>query len=84
VSNLPITSVRTVDTRLRVGSGETIVVGGMVLESERREHQEVPGLGQIPLLGALFSEDSRRTQQTEVTVFITPYILIDPETFLTL
>jgi type II secretory pathway component GspD/PulD (secretin) len=82
--DLPVISLRSVDSRLRVGSGETIAVGGLALERSRQERHEIPILGRIPFLGALFAEDSKLEEETEVVIFLTSFILIDPETFLTL
>lgn len=84
VDDLPVISVRTVDTRIRVASGETIAVGGLVLESTTNERQGIPGLGRLPFLGALFSDEARKKEDVEVVVFVTPYVLFEPEIFLTL
>ncbi|RIH74437.1 putative type II secretion system protein D [Calidithermus terrae] len=60
---------------MRVGSGEAIVIGGL-LENRRTESVEkVPGLGDLPLLGELFKTTSTTTAETDLVIVITPRLL---------
>jgi type II secretory pathway component GspD/PulD (secretin) len=77
-NDLPVTSVREVETRARVGNGESVMIGGLLLERERTKENRVPFLGRIPLLGALFGYTSVEKGQTEMFVLVTPHIMIHP------
>lgn len=77
-NDLPVTSVREVETRARVDNGESIMIGGLLSETERTRENRVPFLGRIPVLGALFGYTSVETEQSEMFVLVTPYIMIHP------
>ncbi len=70
---------RTIEASIAVQSGQTIVLGGQVRESNNRTRTKIPLLGDIPLLGRLFNSDSRTKGRTETIVFITPYVLDTPQ-----
>ncbi|MBL8762176.1 MAG: hypothetical protein JNL50_12830 [Phycisphaerae bacterium] len=55
----------------------TVVVGGVVVSTNGRTVVKVPLLGDIPILGALFSDDNRTDRKTTLYVFITPRIMRD-------
>ncbi len=80
-SELPVTNVRTVNTRIRVMNGETIAIGGLVSERERKDTNRVPFLGEIPVLGALFGHTSTMKEESEIMILIVPHILINPREF---
>ena len=77
-NDLPVTSVREVETRARVGNGESVVIGGLLSETHRKKENRIPILGSIPLLGALFSHTSIEKGESELLVLITPHIVIHP------
>ena len=78
VTNLPEKSTRTANTRVRVGDGQTIVIGGLKQTETRDVSTRVPILGQLPILGPLlFRSRNRRTTETDLLLFITPRILSD-------
>jgi len=80
VSNgVPIRSVRSSDTVANVRDGQTLVIGGIVLNDEQTTVQRVPGLGKIPVLGALFKRKERSRSHTELMVFVTPTVHAAPE-----
>jgi type IV pilus assembly protein PilQ len=62
-------------TQVLVNDGATTVIGGIVISSENRTNQRVPGLHQIPLLGWLFKNDLRDDEDFELVIFITPRII---------
>jgi general secretion pathway protein D len=71
----PVISTREAVTRVLVKDGQTIVLGGL-RDRQRDETQGgVPVLSRIPLLGGLFGSASRRTNETELYLFLTPRIL---------
>jgi type IV pilus assembly protein PilQ len=71
----PITSVREVQTTLSVAPGETIVLGGLVKDNKMIVENKVWLLGDIPLLGALFTSKTEEVNKTDLLIFITPKIL---------
>ena len=78
VTRLPEKSTRTANTVVRVGDGQTIVIGGLTQQESRDVRTKIPILGDLPLLGPLFFQTrSTRTTQTELALFITPRILSD-------
>lgn len=71
----PITAKRSVKTSVRVGDGQTLVIGGLVKETEFTTKSSVFFLGKIPILGALFTHNSVQKQKTDLLIFITPRLL---------
>ncbi|MCS6776539.1 MAG: hypothetical protein RMJ43_01110 [Chloroherpetonaceae bacterium] len=68
---------READTTVRVRSGETIVIGGLLQEEETRTLVKVPILGDIPLIGQFFRNTTRAQLRREVLVFVTPHLKND-------
>lgn len=75
IADIPIISTARVSSFVWVGSGETLVLGGIVRRSEDNSVTRVPFLGTIPMLGWLFSGKAHRAEDSELMVFITPKIL---------
>jgi general secretion pathway protein D len=76
-ANSLITNKRTISTNVLIEDGGIIVLGGLIQDSDIRGEQRVPYLGRIPGLGALFKTRSRKTDKTNLMVFIRPKILRD-------
>ncbi len=68
---LPQTSVRTARTTLRMENGETIAIGGLITQQDRRDVQGVPLLMDLPLIGQLFRKTTNSKVKSEVCIFIT-------------
>lgn len=75
----PTTKKRAFNAQIAVHSGETIILGGLIRNSNTRSGSKVPVLGSIPLLGRLFSSRTEDGAKSEVVAFITPYVLDTPE-----
>jgi len=71
----PIISTRTVQTRLLVNDGQTVVLGGLSDQQRDRNQGGVPLLSSIPWIGGLFGRASRRSTNTELFLFITPTVI---------
>jgi type II secretory pathway component GspD/PulD (secretin) len=71
----PITSKRTVRTTVRVMNNETVVIGGLVRETDISTKSKIFLLGDIPLLGALFTHHKISKEKTDLLIFITPHVL---------
>lgn len=59
--------------------GKTIALGGMIDEKEEQQQSQVPVLGNIPLIGKLFSNESTEDSNSQYIILITPHILMSPE-----
>lgn len=66
---------RSAATVLRLRDGETQVLAGLISDEERRAASRVPGLGEIPRLGRLFSHTRDTTNKTEIVLLITPRLV---------
>lgn len=66
---------RSTTTTLRLRNGETQVLAGLINDEERLNAQRLPGLGDIPVLGRLFSAKGDNSAKTEIVLLITPRIL---------
>ncbi|MBQ8692137.1 MAG: type II and III secretion system protein, partial [Synergistaceae bacterium] len=77
-STTPITAKRQVNTSVIVADGETIILGGIVKETERSLRRRVPGLSYIPLIGNLFQKVSKEKEKVDFVIFLTPEIIEDP------
>jgi len=75
-----VTNERKIETRVTVGNGETVVLGGLIRDNVVQRNTRVPILGSIPILGHLFRSQSTSVQKTNLLVFIRPTIIRDDET----
>jgi len=74
-ANVPAIDTRTLTTRVMVGDGETVVLGGILETTRRDTDNKVPYLGDIPVLGHLFKNTIRVNNKNELLIFVTPKIL---------
>jgi type II secretory pathway component GspD/PulD (secretin) len=58
-----------------VRDGQTIVIGGLRQEEERRVWTKVPLLGDLPLIGSLFRSSNTFKSRTDLVIFVTPRVL---------
>jgi general secretion pathway protein D len=72
-------SKRAAQSRVAIRDGQTIVIGGLMKDSNIDNVQKVPLLGDIPLLGHLFRWTSKDKIKTELLVFLTPHVAKVPE-----
>tara|TARA_B100000579_G_scaffold287663_1_gene238599 strand:+ start:77 stop:1717 length:1641 start_codon:yes stop_codon:yes gene_type:complete len=74
-NNRPIISNRETNTNVRVKNGETLLIGGMIFETEEEKVNKIPLLGDLPLIKSLFRYSSTQKEQKELLIFITPTII---------
>ena len=72
----PVIATREAETILRVRSGETILLGGL-LKEEIDNIKQIPFLSKLPILGELFKSRSKSKKNTEIVIAITPTIIPD-------
>jgi general secretion pathway protein D len=73
---------RNAATVLRLKDGETQVLAGLISREDRRSADRVPGLGELPIVGRLFSNTNDTRNRTEIMLLITPHLaraLIRPD-----
>lgn len=78
-SNTPITSKREIKTNVLAANGQTIVLGGMIKETEKVMRSRVPFFSYIPLIGHLFRSSDKEREKIDLMVFLTPEILQSPD-----
>jgi general secretion pathway protein D len=69
---------RNAQTVLRLRDGETQVLGGLISSEDRNTAAKVPGLGHLPVVGALFGNNNGTRNKTEIVLSITPHIVRPP------
>jgi general secretion pathway protein D len=71
----PPINTRSVQTLLAVPSGETMVMGGLIIESKQNNSAGLPLISRIPVLGGLFGQQQLQNDRTELILFITPRVV---------
>jgi len=66
---------REIETSVLVDNGEIVVLGGLLDQTEQVTQEKVPLLGDIPVIGALFSSEQRQKDNTNLMIFIRPVIV---------
>lgn len=74
---IPTIDTREINTSVLVDNGQTVVLGGIYEINKSNTMTKVPGLGDIPGIGALFRSNSRVNTKAELLIFVTPRILSD-------
>jgi len=71
----PAIDTRNVNTEVAIQSGQTIILGGLIQETNSEGRVGIPILSRIPILGRLFGTRSKTTNRTETIVMITPTVV---------
>jgi len=74
-----ITSKRSAETTVVVRDNQTVVIGGLIGNTETEVETKVPILGDLPLLGLLFRGQRNSSRKTNMLIFLTPHIVDAPE-----
>lgn len=72
---IPALTVRRVESTVELASGQSLVLGGLLKQGTRDVVRKLPGVGDIPVLGALFTSTAYQKAETELLVIVTPYIV---------
>lgn len=72
---IPSKATTQVSTRMLVPDGRTVFLGGLIRHQVNNSREGVPGLGDLPIIGGLFSNRSKSITSTEIVVLITPRIV---------
>lgn len=71
---LPTIDLRQMSTTVKVRSGQTVVVGGLISKRESLDDSQIPFLGELPILGYLFKRRDKGVKSTELVVLLQPVI----------
>ena len=75
----PVIAKRSAKTRVALRSGQTIIIGGLMEDEKTVTRRQIPGLGELPIIGPLFGRDIEEVRKTELLIFLTPQIAQRPE-----
>jgi pilus assembly protein CpaC len=74
-TTIPALTTRRTETSVEMGSGESMMIGGLLSNSHDNSIDKAPGLGDVPILGALFRSNAFQRNETELVIVITPYLV---------
>ncbi|MCI0745272.1 MAG: hypothetical protein L0Y58_07695 [Verrucomicrobia subdivision 3 bacterium] len=83
VNTANIYAIRRIETHVMIPSGNTLVMGGMVNDTQTKNYTKVPILGDIPGLGWAFRKEGKSRNKSNLLIFITPTIVEDEAFHLT-
>ncbi len=72
---MPVLKVRQYNNVILSENGQTIVVGGLLKTQRKVDHDPVPGLGYLPVVGKVFQIDELNEEKTEVVILLTAEIM---------
>src|SRR4051812_12857937 len=72
---IPALSVRRAETTIRLGSGESFAIAGLIQDNVSTDISKFPGLGDLPVIGPLFRSSRFQRQETELVIIVTPYVV---------
>ncbi|WP_319542323.1 type II and III secretion system protein family protein [uncultured Pseudodesulfovibrio sp.] len=71
---IPTISTRRANTVVELGDGQSFVIAGLISDSLKENSSKFPGLGEVPVLGALFSSKDFSSNKTELVVLVTAHL----------
>lgn len=80
-NGVPEIQVREMESMLQVNSGDVAIIGGLMQESYSDSDASLPGLSKLPIIGRLFSSQSRERRQTELLIVLRPTVISDTQGF---
>lgn len=72
---IPALATRRAETTVELGSGQSFVIGGLLQNNVTSGIQSYPGLGKLPVIGALFRSERFQRNESELVIIVTPYIV---------
>jgi pilus assembly protein CpaC len=73
--DIPALTTRRAETTVELGSGQSFMIGGLLSNSNINAIDRAPGLGNVPVLGAMFRSTRFRRSETELVIIVTPYLV---------
>jgi general secretion pathway protein D len=75
---VPQVQVREMESVLQVGSGQTVILGGLMQDDVRRSREQLPGADSLGAVGELFRFRDERAAKTELVIFLRPTVVANP------
>lgn len=72
---VPSLTTRRAETTVELGSGQSFMIGGLLRNGGNNSVERTPGLGNLPIIGALFRSNSFQHNETELVIVVTPYLV---------
>lgn len=72
---IPSLTTRRAETTVEIGTGESFAIAGLIRNDITHDVSKVPGLADIPILGALFKSDNFQRDESELVIVVTPYVV---------
>jgi pilus assembly protein CpaC len=76
-TTIPALTTRRTETTVELASGQSLVIGGLLQNSHNNSYTKTPGVGDLPILGALFRSNAWQRNETELVIVVTP-VLVRP------
>lgn len=73
--SIPAITTRRADTMVELGDGESFVIGGLVSRTTTSNVNKVPGLGNLPIIGAFFKNVEYQSKESELALIVTPHLV---------
>lgn len=73
--SVPGLTTRRAETTVELGSGQSFMIAGLLRNTTNQDVSKTPGLGDLPIIGALFKSDRFQRQETELVIVVTPYLV---------
>ncbi len=77
-NSVPIIQVREMESLLQVRSGQTVILGGLILDDRQDARDGIPGLSRPEGVGAIFGQHERINSQNELVIFLRPIVVSNP------
>ena len=74
-TTIPALTTRRAETTVELGSGQSMMIAGLLQNNHNNSITQAPGLGDVPVLGALFRSNGFQRDETELVIVITPYLV---------
>ena len=74
-TTIPALSTRRAETTVELGSGQSMMIAGLLQNDHNNSIEQTPGLGNIPIVGSLFRSNGFQRNETELVIVITPYLV---------
>ncbi len=74
-TTIPALTTRRAETTVELGSGQSLMIAGLLQNNHNNSISQAPGLGDVPVLGALFRSNGFQRDETELVIVITPYLV---------
>lgn len=74
-TQIPALTTRRAETTVELGSGQSLMIGGLIQNQHDNAITKTPGLGDVPILGSLFRSNAFQRNETELVIIVTPYLV---------